>query len=182
MELVVDMTWKGARVVGAMTDALELPGASERALRDVSHYRREKAQAFRFGRDRDLSLLAGLLLDVLLQEHGLRERDRLYYVNEHGKPFFADCPALQFSLAHSGRMALAALCDRPVGVDVEHLPTFPYDIADPRDWTEMESVGKALGTGIGSFVDAGRFVVPRDFRIMHIDCDGYLVCIAQRLQ
>lgn len=38
---------------------------------------------------------------------------------EYGKPYFPDCPQWQFSLSHSGPLALCALSDRPVGADIE---------------------------------------------------------------
>ena len=178
MELALDRSWEGCRVVAAQVDALERPGAFERALAEVSESRRRKVLAYRFARDQRTSLLAGMLLDELLGDFGLRERDMTYCENEHGKPFFAGRPDLFFSLAHSGRMAVAALAAYPIGVDVEDLSSFPYDCTDPRTWTTMESVGKAIGIGVGPYVDSGTFAVPDGFRVEHLDCAGHLVCIA----
>ena len=87
-----------------------------------------------------------------------------------------------FSLAHSETMAAAGLAHDPVGVDVEHLQAFPSDIADPYEWTRMEAVGKALGTGVGVFADSGCFTVPEGFRIEHRECGDYLVCVALQCQ
>ncbi len=155
----------------------------QRALADVSAYRKRKVLSYRFASDRRLSLLAGMLLDDLLCERGLRERDMSYVVGVHGKPSFSDMPNVHFSLAHGGRMALAALADAPVGVDVECLDSFPYDLADPCAWTEMESVGKALGCGIADYLDRDAYVRPPDFEIRHIRIDdNHLACIAQRVQ
>ncbi len=177
----MDTRWGGARIVGARTDCLEVFGAYEQGIARVSQYRRRKAESYRFAKDRRLSLLAGLLLDELLRERGLAERDMRYGENEHGKPLFADFPDLSFSLAHSGKMALAALSPHPIGVDVECLEGFPYDVADPFRWTAMESVGKVLGSGVGSYVDAGVFNVPEGFLVEHFEVDGYLICLAQRV-
>ena len=178
-----DVTRGTCRAIGALTGVFDAPGAWDAAWADVSEHRRRKVAAFRFERDRRLSLMAGLLLDELLCERGLREREMAYFENEAGKPFFADLPDLHFSLAHSGEMAVAALSVAPVGIDVEHLPAFAADIADPREWTAMESVGKALGTGVGGFVDAGAFQVPAGFDVEHFDeVDGYLICLAQQVQ
>ena len=184
MLLEFDKTTESCRVVGAFAYQLAGPGAFEAALGRVSGYRRAKALALRFGKDRRTSLLAGLLLDELLQEHGLRERDMGYSVSEAGKPAFANRPDLRFSLAHSGQMAVAALSARPVGIDVEHLPSFPRDIAEPYAWTEMEAVGKALGCGVGPYVDAGAgsYRRPAGFTVRHFaaGADAYLVCLAMR--
>ncbi len=173
-----DIRRANVRAIGALTEPLEHADAFDAALERVSSYRRAKVLAFRFAQDRRLSLLAGLLLDELLGEHGLRERDMTYLEGDKGKPSFASAADLHFSLAHSGNMAVATLSQAPVGIDVEHLPGFPRDIAEPCEWTTMESVGKLLGCGIGTFVDGSPFRVPDGVSVEHIDLDDYLVCLA----
>lgn len=87
----------------------------------LSHYRRAKTLRYRFDRGKWLSAGAGLLLDSMLREHGLLERDMTYIEGEHGKPAFASYPELHFNLSHSGSLVACALSDRPVGVDVQQL-------------------------------------------------------------
>lgn len=86
-----------------------------------------------------------------------------------GKPFFPDCPDRQFSLSHSGGLALCALSDKPVGADIElvrprdeKLPAYVFRGADYDRfltlggdwdafytlWTEMESIVKYTGEGL----------------------------------
>ena len=178
MKLCLDMTLMGCRVVAARADELEPPEPFEVALASVSPYRREKVLAYRFEKDRRLSLLAGLLLDVLLQDWGLAECAMRYKVDDLGKPWFEGFDHLHFSLAHSGAVAVAALGECPVGVDVEYLPDFPRDITDPQTWTAMESVGKLTGKGVGALVDAGAFSVPVLYTIEYRTIDDYLVCVA----
>lgn len=175
----LDIRDNGCRVIAARADALEDADTFEEALAHVSDHRRLKAKSFRFAKDRQLSLLAGLLLDELLRDYGLRERDMAYLVGPQGKPEFADRSDLHFSLAHSGSMAVAALSTSPVGVDVEHLPSFAYDVAEPYGWTKMESVGKLLGCGVGTFVDGAAFRVPAGVSVEHVELGDYLVCIAR---
>lgn len=175
---VLDIRAPRYRLIGALTGTFDADVSFEASLGNVSAHRRRKALAFRFEKDRRLSLLAGLLLDDLLQEHGLRERDMAYVENEHGKPALSAPVDWHFSLAHSHEMAVAALSSNPVGVDVEHLPSFAYDIADPSRWTIMEAVGKALGIGVGGYVDAAQFAVPDDFETEYLECGDYLVCVA----
>lgn len=170
----------GCHIVAGMTDALEEAREFETAMGMVSAHRRDKVQAYRFAKDRRLSLLSGLLLDELLDECGMRERDMNYEEGEGGKPLFANMPDLHFSLAHGERMAVAALAHEPIGVDVEYLPTFPRDIAEPYSWTEMESVGKLLGCGVGKFVDGERYCRPDKTTVEHILLDDYLICIARQ--
>lgn len=178
---LLDIRHERYRLIAARTDVFDGEIAVEHALALVSAYRRQKALAYRFEKDRRLSLLAGLLLDDLLAEHGLRERDMAYVEGKYGKPSFRDAGSYHFSLSHGGKMSVAALSQEPIGVDVERLSTFPRDIADPYEWTSMEAVGKALGTGIAGYVDQGNFAVPDGFGIEHVECDGYLICIALQL-
>ena len=178
MRCVLDIRSDGVRVRAALIDVFEGEVLFAEALACASEHRRMKALAYRFERDRQLSLLAGLLLDELLRERGLRERDMVYDVSDLGKPAFAAYPQLQFSLAHSGNMAVAALADVPVGVDVERLADFPRDVCDPHQWTEMEAVGKLLGSGVGCFVDSSEYSRPADARIGHFESQGHLVCVA----
>ena len=179
MRLACDKRGTGWRLVAASDDELAAPGAFEAALASVSDHRRGKALSFRFDEGRRTSLLAGLLLDELLAERGLRERDMAYEAGEFGKPAFAGREDLHFSLAHSAGMAAAALSDAPIGVDVEHLPSFPLDVAEPYAWTEMESVGKLLGCGVGTFVDAGDYERPDNVAVKHFALGDHLVCVAR---
>ena len=176
---MLDLTRDGCRIMGALTDVLMQPDVFSMALDGVSEHRRQKVLAYRFEKDRRTSLLAALLLDELLRERGLRERDMSYLEGEQGKPRFCHHEDLHFSLAHSRNAAIAALSCAPVGIDIEYLPDFPHDIADPHMWTEMESVGKMLGCGVGAFVDSRSYDRPRDVAVEHATFGDYLVCIAR---
>ena len=182
-QFAIDITQHGCRVAGAFVDVFDAPGAFDEALANASEHRRRKVASFRFEKDRRLSLLAGALLDELLCERGLREHNMAYVEGENGKPALADYPNLHFSLAHSGQMAVAALAESLVGIDVEYLPLFPHDISEPYSWTEMEAVGKALGCGVGDFVDGATYSRPAGFEVSHMVIgDDYLACLAQQLQ
>ncbi len=179
MKLVCDKRGLGWRLIAADDGQVSSSASFDAALSLVSSYRREKALAFRFEKDRRTSLLAGLLLDELLADCGLRERDMIYEVGEFGKPMLAGHKNLHFSLAHSAGMAVGALSSVPIGVDVERLPDFPRDVAEPYDWTEMESVGKLLGCGVGTFVDSGSYERPANVVVEHFALGDYLVCVAR---
>ncbi len=81
---------------------------------------------------------------------------------ERGKPEFIDCP-LHFSLAHSGKLAVALLSEAPCGVDIEGIRPEVSDrlrarCLSPEElrlgpdffecWTKKECVGKMTGEGI----------------------------------
>jgi len=61
-----------------------------------------------------------------------------------GKPWFPDAPQRMFNLSHSGTLALCALDDRPVGVDIQvvktHRPALPSRVcsADELVWLEKQ--------------------------------------------
>ena len=140
----------------------------------LSHYRRAKTLRYRFDSGKHLSAGAGLLLDSMLREHGLREHDMQYTEGEHGKPVFANHPELHFNLSHSGSLVACALSNRPVGVDVQQLvadlrPSLVRYIMSHQEieafealgdddnaksllftqlWTLKESYAKATGMGL----------------------------------
>ena len=119
IEILRQFTLHNCMVKIANVEPLGAPGALDDALRQLSRYRREKVAPYRFERGKWLSAGAGLLLDNMLIEHGLRERDMEYASGEHGKPLLLNHPELHFSLSHSGTLVACALGDEPVGVDVQ---------------------------------------------------------------
>lgn len=141
---------------------ISFDGAEER----LSEYRLSKARRLKFS---EQSIAAGLLLDYALREYGFCERDMEYGENEHGKPFFKNCP-IKFSLSHSGEYAVCAVSYVDVGIDAEkcgdtknvqeiakrYFTAAEYEYVKNGDakirffdlWTKKESVLKAIGTGI----------------------------------
>ena len=144
----------------------------------VSACRREKADRFRFEKDRRLCLGAELLLRQGLREAGLAADTGPICIGKHGKPFFPD-GRISFSLSHSGRWALCALGGFELGCDLEEIrPVLlrtgshfhPQEYADIlsqpseterqqlfyRYWTLKESFMKATGLGMALPLDGFR--------------------------
>lgn len=91
-------------------------------------------------------------------------------VGERGKPWFSDCPQHHFNLSHSGMLALCALADQPVGVDIQEIrmqwrPSLVTRTCTPEErawlssrgdrvedfaqlWALKESAGKQTGYGL----------------------------------
>ncbi len=161
---------------------------TEEEINNLSSNRREKAMRYSFSKDRNLSLAAGVALDIAIQEYGLREKDVLIEYNEHRKPYLKDHPHIHFNLSHSGKKALCVISDKEVGCDIEEIKEPYYDIvsrcfsnteqkflenaADKKEmffriWVAKESFLKAIGCGIND--DMKRFsVLPKDDEIILI--------------
>ncbi len=124
--------------------------------------RQKKIDAFRFDRDKRLSLGAGVLVSIVAAQTGAGELS----FGEKGKPFFADA-SVHFNLSHSGHYAVCAASEKPVGVDIENVRVFSESLvrhvfdsgerafaqgSDERLtqlWTIKESVMKFFGQGVG---------------------------------
>ena len=85
----------------------------------LSPARREKIDAYRFRKDKNLSLGAGILLDLGLSRHGLREKDVLIACGPEGKPYLPEYPCIHFNLSHSEKLVLGVFAESEVGCDVE---------------------------------------------------------------
>ncbi len=129
--------------------------------------RRERVMRYRFDKDRRLCLGAGLLLAFALRQAGASNLNLRALPN--GKPVLTASPDIHFNLSHSGILAVCAVSDQPVGVDVEVIQSANPEIGalcfqkqelawinqsnDParaftRLWTRKESYLKRLGTGL----------------------------------
>lgn len=166
------------RLLYLNTAPLNDDGLYERFLSQASEERRKKAEAYRFRKDKNLSLGAAILLDTVFSEYGLREKDAVYGFGENGKPFAENLPELRFSISHSGEWVIASFSGSETGCDIEEIkksdlrlaqrffhsseyellaaaPESERDILFCRLWTLKESFikmsGKGLAMPLGSF-------------------------------
>lgn len=121
---------------------------------------------------------------------------------EGGKPYFGEHPERHFSLSHSGGLALCALSDAPVGVDLElvrprreGLPAYAFRGKDYERyralgggwdafytlWTEMESIVKYTGEGLRAY---RRAQLPEGCVLTGLSGDGWkgAVCARERAE
>lgn len=129
--------------------------------------RRHKAARYRFAADQRLCVGAGLLAASMLRRAGARDLTLKY--SAQGKPSLAHHPNLHFNLSHSGTLAVCAVSDEPVGVDVETICNHGDEVArycyQPKEldwlsqapdraqaftrlWVRKESYIKLTGTGL----------------------------------
>ena len=123
IEIIEQLTLDCSKVMVASVKPLNTSEMIEAVLARLSPSRRDKTMRYRHLKGKALSAGAGLLLDYMLHDYGLRERDMRYEVGEHGKPSLKEHPELHFNLSHSDTLVACALGQCPVGVDVQHIVT-----------------------------------------------------------
>lgn len=140
-------------------EAEELRTFWQQGMALVTEKRREKAQRLLKEEDRLLSLGTGLMLKTVLK---ISSDDEIKY-NEHGKPYLEH--GAYFSISHSGGVAVLAVSESEIGVDIEKARKPKMGIicrcftdeeaalaensaeSFTRLWTQKEAVLKLLGTG-----------------------------------
>lgn len=109
-----------------------------------------------------------LLQAALVERYGLTHLPNLA-CGPFGKPYFSEYPHIHFNLSHSGPLALCAVGDNPVGVDIEWVrprsPGLISGVLTPEEyrwyrengsdwpafytlWTRKESLCKYRGTSV----------------------------------
>ena len=142
-------------------------------------YRKKKIDFFKFKKDKCLSLGAGILMNQLIlyakkQSSSLNDDSFTVDFSKNGKPFFKFLPFLNFSLAHSGKMVIAALSTKKIGVDVEE-ETDESEI-DFKTWTKAESYIKALDLPLSDYIE-GKIPLPPENSFRQWTENGYIFCV-----
>ena len=100
----------------------------ERAVRRVSAERRALVERLLRVQDRQAALAAWLLLERALEwRYGIAEMGP-WAREPGGKPFLARHPLIHFNLSHTAGVAVCAVDDRPVGIDVERVVPLDPDV------------------------------------------------------
>lgn len=149
--------------------------------------RKHSIMKLRFHKDQRLSLGAGVLATYALRQTGAKDLTLEY--GDYGKPYLAREGGIHFNLSHSGTLAVCAVSDHPVGIDVEQLREFPDLVADRcftaeeclwmekqtdrsraafRLWTRKESYMKLSGEGL--HMNVGSFSVMPDSDVSQEYC------------
>ncbi len=88
----------------------------------MSTDRKKKIDSYCFEKDKLLSLAAGILLYKSLEKIGIHKVNIDY--TETGKAFLSDYTDIHFNLSHAGEIAVCAVSDEEVGVDIEEVRNF----------------------------------------------------------
>lgn len=139
--------------------------------------RAEKIGAYKMSADRIRGLGAGLLLERGLEGYladlraneevngrdGNKECNPSYEIPKdeegryiirydyglQGKPYLIDYPDVHFSLSHSGNMAVLAISDREVGIDVQERRGYQEKVAKrfyhEKEIAEIEAISDTVG-------------------------------------
>ena len=142
-------------------------------------------------RDEDVKLSLGV--ELLLADYLGRKPH--YYIDEHGKPQGEE---IHFNFSHSGTIAVCAVSDNPVGIDVEKIRGVNIDVAkkkfcedeyinileseNPEEtfleyWVKKESYLKAVGEGIKAGLDSFNVDKVDDYKFYMYNIDGYKICV-----
>lgn len=159
---VFEITMDNAYIFYAYISDIDL----EKDSMSVSQYRLNKIQRLRQDDDKKRSLLSELLLLYGLNKLEIPHTTPLEFnENDHGKPYIKDISNWQFNISHGGDMAVCAISENAVGVDIEDIARESRGISEKYFtdaekelsekygmsyiWTRKEAVAKANGTGIG---------------------------------
>lgn len=180
---------KTIRIYRINTNRLETSDEYNKHFSNMPKYRQEKIERIRYDSGKRLSLGAGILLERALDDAGVNGDDRSVILGKNGKPQLERISDVQFSISHSGSMAILAISydGTMLGIDIEQMgdadrvekiagrllsdreKEYLAGISDTelrREWlyslwTVKESYVKALGTGLGT-----------DFRTVESDIDS----------
>lgn len=148
--------------------------------------KREKADRFRFPKDRQRTIAGEMLARQLLAPRcGMPEEALRFAVAEGGKPYVCNAEGHHFNISHSGDYVLCAVSNAPVGADIERIrqveenliryvcteEELQYTLSDEiqaaekwrrffRIWTAKEAYFKYCGTGISDFKQLSIFEAP----------------------
>lgn len=135
--------------------------------------RKAKVDRLRKRPGKKLSVAAGeLVRNAIAKELNMDAKDLRFRTSKSGKPY-AENAKIQFSISHSGDIAVCALSDKPVGIDIEQIREVNVNVArrlfTPDEqiyvfekwtqvrerffevWTRKEAYVKMLGKGISHF-------------------------------
>lgn len=127
--------------------------------------------------------------------------------NEYGKPYVKNLP-VHFSISHSGSMAVCAVSNNEIGIDIEKIRPIRIKAAEkfasPEElryiksnqngffeiWTLKEAYFKCIGTGLGADIKDVSFNVTNDkiicseigYKLSFYEAaDGYVCSVCQKV-
>lgn len=101
--------------------------------------KQEQLNRMRIKTDKDLSLTGYWLAKLAIEKvFGIVMAAISFEVEESGKPYTAGYPDVHFNISHSGNAVICAVCDKPVGIDIQLMKERDFDRLAKRAFTEKE--------------------------------------------
>ena len=144
--------------------------AFRRLYENLPQERQNRINRYRLIQDKNAAVVSWAMAQYLLKkEFGLAHWSVAY--NAYGKPFLKDYPDIHFNISHCKNGCLCAVSDQPIGIDIQDITEFHWNIAEhaccfeelkvlqsaenPAQsftamWTIKESILKMTGYGIGA--------------------------------
>lgn len=141
----------------------------------MSPEKRARIERMRYKKDAQAALKAHRLLCYALKTVcGIVPKPEDWGTEQNGKPYLKNTENVHFNISHSGRMAMCAVNERPVGVDIEMIRPYSDSVArrvmSPEErrafaaagdkdrlffkiWTLKEAYLKYTGAGISALDD-----------------------------
>lgn len=158
--------------------------------------RQAKADKLKKDPAKKLSIASGeLARRIIAEKFNIDKEDVRFRVDKSGKPYIEGID-VNFSISHSGTIALCAIADAPVGVDIEKIRDVDLSVAkkhfapDEQDyvfeklglskqrffevWTRKEAYVKMIGKGISYFPE---FSTMGDARITTHVRNKYIISV-----
>lgn len=171
------------RVKIGYVDESKYEGNEREFIDGLYRQRREKVEKLKFASHRYVSILAGYMLQELVEnELGIKKDELNIIYGKNGKPSIEGYPDFHFNLSHSGKCVALAYGECCVGVDVEEIRRVEKRVAQRcysseeneyvytdeklsperffEIWTMKESYLKYTGQGISIPLNSIRFDVP----------------------
>ena len=172
----------------------------------MSDEKKERLSAYRFDKDKRLSVAGEMLVKKLIaDETGKDKKDIIIQTDENGKPFTQNAD-IHLSISHSNDLVIAAISSSEVGVDIEKIKPVSDSLINKvctqkeleyvsdssisksekekrffEIWTFKEAYFKFIGTGITDFKSICIFDSDLRHNIHSFFYNGYAVGIFTRL-
>lgn len=118
-----DMQWYQCDIRGVSVEDYE------KYFHLMSEEKQQRIRRFRSVKDRKRSIAGEMLARRAISDWcAVAEENIIFDTNQYGKPFAAGLP-IEFSISHSGNLAVCAVDHYPVGIDIERIRPVDFRIA-----------------------------------------------------
>jgi len=174
-------------------------GAFEFLSQFIGTEKKQRINNHKIGKERDLMLLGDILSRYAIKKvFGVEFNNIEFEIGEYGKPFLKNYENIHFNISHSGDCVACAVCDVPVGIDIQEITDIDFipivnrfyssielqSLQNSENallkfhelWVKKESYLKMIGTGIVRGLDCYEYCGSEI-----VDCfDGYIMCVSKR--